>query len=110
MSNLRNRSHTPDGVQHDVLDEMKLKYQNQKSKLNVLFFTRAFFLSFVAVGLVNPPTANAQDTSSLQGNGMGLLENEWIKAGVNKDRGTFGSGDNFKLRKFTMNFTSQFTT
>ena len=23
---------------------------------------------------------------------MGLLENEWIKAGVNKDRGTFGSG------------------
>jgi uncharacterized repeat protein (TIGR02543 family) len=92
MSNLRNRSHTPDGVQHDVLDEMKLKYQNQKSKLNVLFFTRAFFLSFVAVGLVNPPTANAQDTSSLQGNGMGLLENEWIKVGVNKDRGTFGSG------------------
>ncbi|MDG2442328.1 MAG: InlB B-repeat-containing protein, partial [Luminiphilus sp.] len=24
---------------------------------------------------------------------MGLLENEWIKVGVNKDRGTFGSGD-----------------
>lgn len=71
---------------------MKQKYQNQKSELNVHFFTSAFFLVCVAVGLINPSTAKAQDTSSLQGNGMGLLENEWIKVGVNKDRGTFGSG------------------
>jgi len=73
---------------------MKQKYQKiNKSKLKVLFFTSAFFLVCVVVGLINPTVAKAQDTSSLQGNGMGLLENEWIKVGVNKDRGTFGSGD-----------------
>jgi uncharacterized repeat protein (TIGR02543 family) len=71
---------------------MKQKHQNQKSVLKVLLFTSALFSVCVAVDLLNPPTANAQDTSSLQGNGMGLLENEWIKVGVNKDRGTFGSG------------------
>jgi uncharacterized repeat protein (TIGR02543 family) len=71
---------------------MKPKHQNQNSILNALFFTTAFFFVCVALGLINPTTANAQDTSSLQGNGMGLLENEWIKVGVNKDRGTFGSG------------------
>jgi uncharacterized repeat protein (TIGR02543 family) len=71
---------------------MKQKHQNQKSVLKVLFFTSALFSVCAAVGLLNAATANAQDTSSLQGNGMGLLENEWIKVGVNKDRGTFGSG------------------
>ena len=64
---------------------MKQKHQNQKSVLKVLFFTSALFSVCAAVGLLNAATANAQDTSSLQGNGMGLLENEWIKVGVNKD-------------------------
>ena len=76
---------------------MKPKHQNQNSILNALFFTTAFFFVCVALGLINPTTANAQDTSSLQGNGMGLLENEWIKVGVNKDRGTFGSGDRDRI-------------
>lgn len=71
---------------------MKPKHQNQNSILNPLFFTSAFIFVSVALGLINPTTAKAQDTSSLQASGMGLLENEWIKVGVNKDRGTFGSG------------------
>lgn len=32
------------------------------------------------------------DTSSIQGSSHGLLENQWVKAGINKDAGTFGSG------------------
>ena len=39
-------------------------------------------------------TAALADSSSLQGSGMGLLENQWVKAGINKDSGTFGSGGN----------------
>ncbi len=31
-------------------------------------------------------------TASLQGSGMGLLENVWVRAGVNTDTGTLGSG------------------
>ena len=31
-------------------------------------------------------------TSSLQGSGMGLLQNEWVTAGINNNMGTFGSG------------------
>jgi hypothetical protein len=31
-------------------------------------------------------------TASLQGSGMGLLENVWVKAGVNTNTGTLGSG------------------
>ena len=35
------------------------------------------------------------DTSSINGtSNMGVLENNWVKAGVNKDAGTFGSGGN----------------
>ena len=35
------------------------------------------------------------DTSSINGtSNMGILENNWVKAGVNKDAGTFGSGGN----------------
>ena len=32
------------------------------------------------------------DTASITGSGMGLLVNEWIKAGVNANTGTLGSG------------------
>ena len=71
---------------------MKQKYKIQKTTLNVFFF-KSICISFCAiVEFINPTAANAQDTSSLQENGMGLLENEWIKAGVNKDKGTLGSG------------------
>lgn len=38
------------------------------------------------------PTWAIADTSSLQTSGMGLLENEWVKAGVNTNTGTLGSG------------------
>ncbi len=31
-------------------------------------------------------------TASLQGSGMGLLQNDWVKAGVNTNTGTLGSG------------------
>ena len=71
---------------------MKRKYKIQKTTLNVFFFISMCFSVYAVVELINPMAANAQDTSSLQGNGMGLLENEWIKAGVNKDKGTLGSG------------------
>ncbi|MBT6268238.1 MAG: hypothetical protein HOI86_11240, partial [Tateyamaria sp.] len=71
---------------------MKQKYKIQKTTLNVFFFISMCFSVYAVVELINPTAANAQDTSSLQGNGMGLLENEWIKAGVNKDKGTLGSG------------------
>ena len=71
---------------------MKQKYKIQKTTLNVFFFISMCFSVYAVVELINPMAANAQDTSSLQENGMGLLENEWIKAGVNKDKGTLGSG------------------
>lgn len=32
------------------------------------------------------------DTASITGTGMGLLQNEWVKAGVNTNTGTLGSG------------------
>jgi hypothetical protein len=48
--------------------------------------------SLAAVFLV---TAAMADTSSIDGaSNMGVLENNWVKAGVNKDAGTFGSGGN----------------
>ena len=37
-------------------------------------------------------TTALADTSSIQANDMGLLENDYIRAGVNKDKGTLGSG------------------
>lgn len=45
----------------------------------------------VTTAIVFPAIAVA-DTSSLQTSSHGLLENQWVKAGVNKDSGTFGSG------------------
>ena len=45
----------------------------------------------LTTALVIPSWAIA-DTSSLQTSGMGLLENEWVKAGVNTNTGTLGSG------------------
>ena len=38
------------------------------------------------------PSWTLADTSSLQTSSHGLLENQWVKAGINKDSGTFGSG------------------
>ena len=37
-------------------------------------------------------TTALADTSSIQGSSHGLLENQWVKAGVNQTSGTFGSG------------------
>ena len=37
-------------------------------------------------------TTALADTSSIQSSGMGLLENDWVRAGVNTTTGTFGSG------------------
>ena len=49
------------------------------------------FYVAVLAGLLSS-TAYA-DTSSIDGtSGMGVFENNWVKAGVNKDTGTFGSG------------------
>ncbi len=49
------------------------------------------FYIVMLVGLLSS-TAYA-DTSSIDGtSGMGVLENNWVKAGVNKNTGTFGSG------------------
>jgi len=45
----------------------------------------------LTTALVIPSWAIA-DTSSLQTSSHGLLENQWVKAGINKDSGTFGSG------------------
>lgn len=45
----------------------------------------------LTTALVIPSWALA-DTSSLQTSSHGLLENQWVKAGINKDSGTFGSG------------------
>jgi hypothetical protein len=45
----------------------------------------------LTTALVIPSWAFA-DTSSLQTSSHGLLENQWVKAGINKDSGTFGSG------------------
>jgi hypothetical protein len=49
-----------------------------------------FISSLAAVFLVTTAMA---DTSSINGtSNMGVLENNWVKAGVNKNSGTFGSG------------------
>jgi hypothetical protein len=49
------------------------------------------FYIAVIVGLLSSTTY--ADTSSINsGSGMGILENNWIRAGVNKNSGTFGSG------------------
>ena len=50
---------------------------------------RKFLLGCTASALA---TATFADTSSLQTDGDGLLENMWVKAGVNATSGTFGSG------------------
>jgi hypothetical protein len=49
-------------------------------------------LSTIAVLMLT--TVALADSSSLQSSSMGLLENQWVKAGINKDSGTFGSGGN----------------
>jgi len=48
----------------------------------------------VATALTSGPVL--ADTSSMNGSvtGMGILENDYVKAGVNKTSGTFGSGGN----------------
>ena len=38
-------------------------------------------------------TTAIADTSSLQSDNDGLLQNQWIKTGINQESGTFGSGD-----------------
>ena len=49
------------------------------------------FYIAVIVGLLSS-TAYADTSSINSGSGMGILENNWIRAGVNKNTGTFGSG------------------
>lgn len=51
-------------------------------------FKRNLIGVLVAMTL-NPAYA---DTASISGSGMGLLSNEWVKAGVNANTGTLGSG------------------
>ena len=48
----------------------------------------------VATALTSGPAL--ADTSSMNGSvtGMGILENDYVKAGVNGTSGTFGSGGN----------------
>jgi len=47
------------------------------------------------IGVFALSSAAWADTSSIDGtSGMGILENDYVKAGVNKDTGTFGSGGN----------------
>ncbi len=50
---------------------------------------KTLIASLVAAIISSPAFA---DTASLQGSGMGLLQNEWVKAGVNTNTGTLGSG------------------
>ena len=38
-------------------------------------------------------TTAIADTSSMQSDSDGLLQNQWIKTGINQESGTFGSGD-----------------
>lgn len=49
---------------------------------------KALFAALFVMG-----TSAAADTSSIQTSGMGVLENEWVKAGVNTITGTLGSGN-----------------
>jgi hypothetical protein len=49
-----------------------------------------FYIAII-VGLLSS-TAYADTSSINSGSGMGILENNWVKAGVNKNSGTFGSG------------------
>lgn len=49
------------------------------------------FYIAVIMGLLSS-TAYADTSSINSGSGMGILENNWIRAGVNKNAGTFGSG------------------
>jgi len=56
---------------------------------------KLFWFTTVATVALYPVFATA-DTSSISTTttGMGVLENDYVKAGVNKDTGTFGSGGN----------------
>jgi hypothetical protein len=51
-------------------------------------------IKLLAAGLLATllSTTAIADTSSIQSSSHGLLENQWVKAGINKDSGTFGSG------------------
>lgn len=51
------------------------------------------FHAAVLVGLLSS-TAYADTSSINSGSSMGVLENNWVKAGINKNTGTFGSGGN----------------
>ena len=51
---------------------------------------RKILVSSILAALLS--TTALADNSSLQTSGMGLLENEWVKAGVNTNTGTLGSG------------------
>jgi len=53
---------------------------------------RRLLLTSVSVAALMSTTAMA-GTASLQASGMGLLENEWVKAGINTTTGTLGSGN-----------------
>ena len=54
---------------------------------------RAKILTAGLLAVLLSSTAIA-DTASLQTSGMGLLENDYIRAGVNTTTGTIGSGGN----------------
>jgi hypothetical protein len=47
----------------------------------------------VATMMVTLASAGAlAQTASVTGTGMGLLQNDWVRAGVNTNTGTLGSG------------------
>ena len=50
---------------------------------------KTLIASLVAAIISSPAFA---ETASLQGSGMGLLQNVWVRAGVNTNTGTLGSG------------------
>ncbi len=47
-------------------------------------------IAVIVAGLMS--SGALAQTASLQGSGMGLLENVWVRAGVNTNTGTLGSG------------------
>lgn len=53
-------------------------------------------VSLIAALLATTSLSAFADTSSMNGSvtGMGILENDYVKAGVNGTSGTFGSGGN----------------
>ena len=52
---------------------------------------KLFKRSLMAAAMATAFSAYA-DTANIQGSGMGLLMNDWVKAGVNANTGTLGSG------------------